>query len=439
MNKLDKFYLPLGLMLFALLFGAGNLIFPASMGQNAGTNYIWAFLGFCVTGVGLPLLAIAAMGYSGSKDLLEASGRVHPVYGLIYTFLVYMTIGPGFALPRTGTVAYEIGIVPFLGGLSGDVVMPAFLVVFFAAAYWFSATPSKLVHRVGKILSPALVIVIACLVVQSYVNPMGSPLVPTDAYASSLTATCQGLLDGYNTMDVIACLVFAGLVIEFVKSAGITEFSKMAGQVTKAGVVAAVLLAVIYFFIAKIGADSVNVIGLKDTGAPVLAESAKFLFGSLGAAVLAVIVILACLTTAIGLISCCASFFEKLFGKLSYKAYCMVFAVISFLIALFGLKTIIAASIPMLMFLYPLAVALILLLFTDKLFGSRQCVYVWTIALTLIPSAESGLVTASINLGGLNALFAEHVPLYSLGLGWVCFAVVGYVIGLLWAKFAPAK
>lgn len=150
-------FIAIGLMLFALFFGAGNLIFPAAMGQSAGENVWWALLGFCVTGVGLPLLGVMAMGYSGCRDLQELAGRVHPWFGTFYTVVCYMAIGPCFAVPRTGTVSFEIGIRPFLSADATGVALPIFLAVFFAVTFWFAASPSKLVDRVGKLLTPALV------------------------------------------------------------------------------------------------------------------------------------------------------------------------------------------------------------------------------------------------------------------------------------------
>ncbi|MDR4079155.1 MAG: branched-chain amino acid transport system II carrier protein, partial [Veillonella sp.] len=148
-------YLAIGMMLFALFFGAGNLIFPAALGQHAGSNVGWALAGFVLTGVGLPLLGVMAMGYSGCKDVEELAGRAHPIYGLIYTVALYLSIGPMFATPRTGTVAYEIAIKPFLQGMTLD-MQPLFLAIFFGVSLWLSISPQKLVNRIGNILTPAL-------------------------------------------------------------------------------------------------------------------------------------------------------------------------------------------------------------------------------------------------------------------------------------------
>ena len=439
MENSNNRYIAIGLMLFALLFGAGNLIFPAAMGQNAGVNVWYAVLGFCVTGVGLPLISIAALGYSGCLDLEEAAGRVHPWYGVFYSVVSYLAIGPCFAAPRTGTVSFEIAVKPFLGSFSPDIALPIFLLVFFLLTYWLAATPSKLVDRVGKILTPALLAVILLLIVQSFISPLGVPQAPTKNYATPVTAVMQGILDGYNTLDAIASFIFATLVISFVKEGGVTQPKAIMKQVLLSGSIAVALLAFIYIFIAKIGADSVTQLGILETGAPVLAGSAKILFGNLGAAILAVIVLLACLSTSVGLVTCCAAYFMRLLGHFSYKTYAVIFCVISYLVGLFGLKTIIVSTIPVLMFIYPLLVALICLIFLDKFFGGRQCVYAWTIAFTFVMATINLLETAGVNLGSFETMLQTYVPLHTFGMGWIPFAAVGFVIGLIWKAAVPEK
>lgn len=432
-------FIAIGLMLFALFFGAGNLIFPAAMGQSAGENVWWALLGFCVTGVGLPLLGVMAMGYSGCRDLQELAGRVHPWFGTFYTVVCYMAIGPCFAVPRTGTVSFEIGIRPFLSADATGVALPIFLAVFFAVTFWFAASPSKLVDRVGKLLTPALVLTLLVFIVQSFVTPMGEPQAAGAGYATSVTAAVQGVLDGYNTLDAIAALVFATLVVTAVRDSGVTGTKAIAGEVYKCGLIAGVLLALIYVFVAKIGAESVSVIGMQETGAPVLALSAQHFFGHAGALLLSLIVLLACLTTSIGLITCCAAFFVRLTRKFTYVVWVGIFTVFSYLIGLFGLKTIIVSTIPVLMFLYPPCVALIVLTFCHDLFDGRRCVYATTMAATLVMAVINGLETAGVNLGGLETFLKESVPLHTVGLGWISFAVAGAFVGLLWKAVCPVK
>ena len=429
-NLSTRAYLAIGMMLFALFFGAGNLIFPAALGQQAGDNVGWALLGFVLTGVGLPLLGVAAMGYSSCKDVEELASRVHPIYGLLYTISLYLSIGPMFATPRTGTVAYEIAIKPFAEGLSMN-MEPIFLALFFGISLWLSISPQKLVNRIGNILTPALLLVILLLIVKSFITPLGDYAVPQPAYGDAPTAVLQGFLDGYNTMDALASVVFAILVIDFVRLSGATSRAVITKTVMEVGAIAVGLLGIVYVFIANIGATSVERFGLFETGAPVLSVSANYLFGEFGQIILAIIVLLACLSTSIGLITSCGTYFHKLTPKISYKLYVVIFSVAAFGLSMFGLKTIISAAIPVLMLLYPLTIVIILLALLHNVFGGRRCVYAWTMAFTMISALMTGLETAGIAPTALEQLLAQYIPFQSAGMGWVSFAVLGFVVGLI--------
>ena len=429
-NLSTRAYLAIGMMLFALFFGAGNLIFPAALGQQAGSNVGWALLGFVLTGVGLPLLGVAAMGYSSCKDVEELASRVHPIYGLLYTISLYLSIGPMFATPRTGTVAYEIAIKPFTEGLSMN-MEPIFLALFFGVSLWLSISPQKLVNRIGNILTPALLLVILLLIIKSFITPLGGYAVPQPTYGDAPTAVLQGFLDGYNTMDALASVVFAILVIDFVRLSGATSRAVITKTVMEVGAIAVALLGIVYVFIANIGATSVERFGLFDTGAPVLSVSANYLFGDFGQIILAIIVLFACLSTSIGLITSCGTYFHKLTPKISYKLYVVIFSVAAFGLSMFGLKTIISAAIPVLMLLYPLTIVIILLALFHNVFGGRRCVYAWTMAFTMISALMTGLETAGIAPATLEQLFTQYIPFQAAGMGWVSFAVLGFVVGLV--------
>ena len=435
-NLSTRAYLAIGMMLFALFFGAGNLIFPAALGQHAGSNVGWALLGFVLTGVGLPLLGVAAMGYSSCKDVEELASRVHPIYGLLYTVALYLSIGPMFATPRTGTVAYEIAIKPFTEGLSMN-MEPIFLALFFGVSLWLSISPHKLVNRIGNILTPALLLVILLLIIKSFITPLGGYAMPQPAYGDAPTAVLQGFLDGYNTMDALASVVFAILVIDFVRLSGATSRAVVTKTVMEVGAIAVGLLGIVYVFIANIGATSVERFGLFDTGAPVLSVSANYLFGDFGQIILAIIVLLACLSTSIGLITSCGTYFHKLTPKISYKLYVVIFSVAAFGLSMFGLKTIISAAIPVLMLLYPLTIVIILLALLNNVFGGRRCVYAWTMAFTMISALMTGLETAGIAPAALEQLFTQYIPFQSAGMGWVSFAVLGFVVGLIHKGLVP--
>lgn len=430
-NLSGRAYIAIGLMLFALFFGAGNLIFPASLGQQAGAMTPYAVIGFILTGVGLPLLGILAVAQTGVRNVEELSGRVHPLYGLIYSVILYLIIGPIFATPRTGTVSYEIALRPFLGDTPPVWAEPIFLVAFFAISLFIAIRPSKLVDRIGKVLTPILLLVILILIVASLLHPLGGYGQAIDKYATVGAAVGNGFLDGYNTMDALASLVFSVLVVDFVKLAGAKTPGEITGSTMKAGGVAALGLAFVYIFVANLGATSVEALGILDTGAPVLAKSADILLGSAGAIILAVIVLLACFTTSIGLITCCAQYFSGLYSKISYQMYAFIMALVSLGISMYGLKTIILAAIPLLMLIYPITIVLIFLAIGNGLFGNRRCVYVWTLGLTTIYGIVSALEAAKVSPSFIEGAFNAYVPLHGIGMGWILFAVAGLIIGLV--------
>ena len=227
-----------GLMLFALFLGAGNIIFPPVLGQDAGVNLPSAMIGFLITGVGLPLLAVIAIAKSGSDFELIAS-RVHPLFGLIFTMVVYLSIGPFFGIPRTATVSYEIGIIPFLpdkeaSGLS----LALFTIVFFLITLVLALNPKRIVDTIGKILTPILLIVIALLAIKSVLTPMGELQEPVQAFESQ--ALFQGFVKGYLTIDVIAALAFGIVVVKTLEAHHVREPKAMVKATIIAGIIAAI-------------------------------------------------------------------------------------------------------------------------------------------------------------------------------------------------------
>lgn len=430
-------YAAIGVMLFALFFGAGNLIFPAQLGQYSGEALAPAVIGFLITGVGLPLLGVLAIGYSGSSDLQDLASRVHPIYGIGFTALLYLTIGPFFATPRTATAAFDIGISGFFNEVPGYALL-VFSAIYFGIALWLSLNPSKLVDRVGKILAPGIIVLLGIMIILSLINPMGAPGEPQGAYAEG--AFVKGFLEGYNTMDALASLVFAIIVINAIKLMGVREKGAILKYTVRSGLVAVTFLALIYVGIAYIGSTSTEAFGYFETGGPVLSSAANFYFGAAGQSILAIIVILACLTTAIGLITANAEYFSRLIPKVSYKVWAVIFALISFTIANFGLANIIKFSIPVLMFLYPLAITIMLLAFTSPLFKHARFVYVSTIGVAFIISIFDGLkafcdLMEISYFGWMQAVinfFDKVLPLYSQGVGWlVPVAVVLVLTGVI--------
>ncbi len=418
-----------GLMLFALFFGAGNLIFPAFLGQQAGENWFSAMLGFLLTGAGLPLLGVIAIGYSNSRDVQVLASRVTPLYGILFASALYLAIGPLFATPRTATVSFEIGVVPYISEESKTLALALFSLFFFGVAYWLSLSPGKLVGRIGKILTPVLLVTIAILMGYAAMNPMGALTAPQGDFA--IRPFAKGILEGYGTMDALASLVFAIIVIDAVRAMGVDNRAELLRTTTIAGVVAATCLAVVYLMIGYMGATSVAGLGMQENGAAVLSKTAQFYFGNAGNILLSVIVFLACLSTAIGLIVANAEFFNRLCPGISYKTFVTIFTLVSMGFANKGLAGIISFSIPVLMLLYPLTVVIILLAFLHNLFGGGRIVYICTIFFTLIVGVLDAYKAAFGFSDETAAAINNALPLYDIGLGWVVPAVVGFILGCI--------
>ncbi|MCM3146722.1 MULTISPECIES: branched-chain amino acid transport system II carrier protein [Bacillus] len=424
--------LAIGLMLFALFFGAGNMIFPPVLGQYAGENVWLAIGGFLLTGVGLPLLGVIAIALTGTgaKGLAD---KAHPIFGTIFTVILYLSIGPFFAIPRTGTVSYEIGLAPFLSETQTSSWVPLFLftLVFFTITYLLALNPSKLVDRIGKVLTPILLTVIAIIVFKAIATPMGIIGAPDATYKANPLFT--GFLEGYKTMDALASLVFGIVVVTAVKERGITERKSLAAACIKAGLVAAAGLALVYISLAYVGASSPDTTGMvgANEGGKLLSLSANFLFGSAGNIVLGVAILFACLTTSVGLVSSCGEYFSKLFPALSYRTVVLIVSLFSALVANLGLAQIISLSVPVLVAIYPLAIVIILLSFLDRWINGRRVIYVVSLIFTGFFAIIDGLLAAKINLGGLPAFLDAFIPFYDLGIGWVVPAIIGAGIGVL--------
>ncbi|ARK23821.1 branched-chain amino acid transport system II carrier protein [Sporosarcina sp. P37] len=417
--------LVIGVMLFALFFGAGNLIFPAELGQLAGDQTWKAMLGFLFTGVGLPFLGILAIGFSGKKDLQDLASRIHPVYAVLFTATLYLTIGPFFAAPRTGAVAFDIGVAPFLNGISIDLARFLFTLAFFGISMWLSLNPAKIVDRVGKYLSPLIIIILIGLIVMTVFNPMGTIQAPREPYNEMPFFT--GFFEGYNTMDALASLVFGIIVINALHAMGITNKKQILASTAKTGCVAAGFLAIIYLGIAYLGATSVGLFGQLNGGGPVLSETASYLFGSAGLVLLGVVIMLACLTTAIGLLTACAEYFHAIIPRISYKVFVIFFSAFCLMVANFGLENIINFSLPVLVLLYPLAMVLILLTFAGPLFRQSSMVYRTATMTAFVISFVEALVKFYTLverqmpnwLIAADELYETYIPYYSEGIGWL--------------------
>lgn len=432
-------YISVASMLFGMFFGAGNLIFPIALGQHAGSNVWLAFAGLFITGVGMPLLGVAALGISRSTGLFDLSGKAGRPYGMFFTCLLYLTIGPFFAIPRCATTSFTVGLEQILPQSDWTwLYLLLFSVLFFAVALFFSLRPGKILTWIGKVLNPAFLLFLGILVIVALLHPGAaiSQVEPLDGYASQPFFT--GFLEGYNTMDALASLAFGIVVIQVIKDLGVEDPGAVAGSTVRSGIFSCLFMGVIYLAVTIVGVQSRGLFEPAANGGVALAQIARHYLGSAGLLVLAATVTLACLKTAVGLITSCAETFSALFPNgPTYRIWAIIFSAISFLFANLGLSAIIDYSIPVLMFLYPLAIVLILLALIGKFFRHDRTVYISTIVLTFVAALYDLLRTLPEYLRTLCHLDApleavgNVLPLSSLGLGWVCPAALGLVIGLV--------
>lgn len=429
-------------MLFGLFFGAGNLIFPAYMGQAAGANMLEALGGFLITGVGLPLLAVAALGLSRADGLLALSGQIGKGYGYFFTCALYLTIGPFFAIPRCFTVPFEAAAGSVLpAGFSPRLALFIFSCLFFAVMLWFSLRPGKILIWVGKVLNPMFLAVFFGVMIFALIKPMGSASAVEPAAGYAAAPFAQGFLEGYNTMDALAGLAFGIVVVNVIRSLGVEDSGDVAACTVRSGIFACLLMAVIYAMTALAGARSRGVLPLAENGGAALMDIVRYYFPGAGSYLFALMILLACIKTAIGLITSCSEAFVQMFPRsFGYNGWAVFFSLISFAIANVGLAGIIRFSLPVLMMLYPLAMALILLSFTERKLrlGKTGCRAVTAVTFAcalgdLIAALPDGIRMA-LHLDGIQEMYGKVLPLYRMGLGWLIPAAAAFLVMAVWAR-----
>ena len=424
--------------LFGMFFGAGNLIFPVHLGQMAGQNALPAIIGFIITAVGIPILGVAAIGITHSDGLQTLSGKVGKGYGIFFTCLLYLTIGPLLAIPRCATVSFTTGITPLLGADSPErLYLLLFSAVFFAFVLFFSLRPGKITVWIGKIINPLFLFFFAVLMLAALLAPGAavSAVEPVEAYRSD--AFFPALIEGYGTMDAIAGLAFGIVVIDVIRRMGVDNDDTIAEDVLSSGLLTGALMALIYVVSIVVGAQSRGLFELSENGGIALTQIAGHYLGGVGLFILAFTITFACLKTSIGLVTACAETFSKMTnGKISYRSWAILFTVFSFAVSNIGLSAIIEYSIPMLMLIYPPAIALILLAFLGKFFAHDRTVYIatmigtWAAAIFDCMKTLPAPVQAALHLDAPIAFAAAHLPLFDKNLGWLLPAVIGFAAGM---------
>ena len=409
-----------GFALFSMFFGAGNVIFPPYLGFGAGTQWVNGFLFYFIADIGLALFALFTLLKVGGSE--NITGRIGSVASNILMSAIILCIGPMVAIPRTAATTFEMSVAPLISGVSPVI----FSVAFFIVVLLLSIRQSAVIDVVGKVLTPALLIGLLVLIIKGIISPLGSIVNP---HVDSSFVIVNGIKSGYQTMDVLAALAFGIIILKSAQEKGYSDARESSKMIRAAAVIAGVLLLIVYFGLTYLGATSASLFSLDISRAELVIGIVERLLGKVGLVIFAVVVALACMTTAVALVSSAASFFEKLTkGRLSYATLVIIICVSSAVISNLGLDRIVAVASPILDIVYPPTLVLIAL----SWFGDRlsRGVYRWAVIGALIAS-----VLSTLSLYGVSVPIVNTLPLAPLGLGWIVpaagFGIVAYVISRL--------
>ena len=375
-NNNNNIVLVSGLALFSMFFGAGNLIFPPTLGLLVGSNYISATLGFTITAVGIVMLGVIATTKAGGS--IENIGqKLGNRFSLLFGTLILLAIGPGLAIPRTAATTFEV----IEGSIAPGINPVISSIVFFAIVLFFVLNPTSMIDRLGKFLTPALLITLALIIFKGVTSPLGKP---TNTGIENVFG--MSFEEGYQTMDALAALVFTSVVIKGFEIKGIKDKKTLVNLTIKSGIFASIALSIVYGGLLYIGATTSSM-NLGDIGrVPLLIYIAENLLGQMGKLVLSLAMALACLTTAIGLTSTVGTFFSNASkGKFSYKTVVLISTAFSAFFAVRGVDSIVKFSVPILLALYPVSIVLIFLNLFPNLFR-RKSVYIGAVSGAFVPT-----------------------------------------------------
>ena len=429
--------LGLGFMTFAFFLGAGNLIFPPFAGRLAGENMSFAMFGFLITAVGMPLIGLIAVAKANGKVM-----ALLPAFAATaLAVAIYIIIGPAFAAPRTALVAFEIGARPFishpdalmlLGGQEFNIAQLIYTLVFFSVVMFLSLFPGKLLDSVGKILTPVLIILLVGLASSVIILPGAAVNLPVGEYINN--PLTKGIIEGYNTMDTLASLMFGMLIIDLLRKKGVNDAADQTKYLVRAAFIAAGGLAFVYVSLFYLGASAGDFAIGADNGGQILTNYVTYHFGSIGTLMLSTVVTLACLTTAVGLVTACSEFFNELMPSLSYKLLVVLLSVICATVANVGLTQLISISIPVLMTIYPVAIALVLVTFLTERFARPEFSHRIVLSVALFFGIFDGLQTA-----GMDMSFLDFMPLHAEGMAWLLPTALTAIVCLFLPKNMPQK
>ena len=420
MNRKMTDLIVVGFALFSMFLGAGNLIFPPYLGLHAGETWLPALIGFLVTGVGLPLMTVYATLRSGGTIMTLARYVGRP-FGRLLGLIVVLSIGPMFAIPRTAATTYEVGIATIVPSVPIEVSS----IVFFVIVWALTINRSKVVDRLGKYLTPFLLLTLFAIVVAAVINPIGTP----GAAAEPAYNFAGGFTEGYQTMDALAASMFAGVALSNIVARGYNNREEQLSMSIRCGVIAAVLLGLVYCGLTYGGAGATGAFPADIDRSALLIGMTSGLLGSIGAYCLSIAVILACLTTAIGLTVTTGEYFNELSGgKLSYKLVVTLTVIAALLISVLGVTTIINLAVPFLNMVYPVLMALVICNCLDRFIPNKNAYIGALIGAFLISFIDglSAVGSLGISASWIDSLlaFKAGLPLVSFGLAWLIPAVV---------------
>ena len=374
-----------------------------------------------------------AINRSDNPDNLASP--VHTNFAKALVIICALTIGPFFAIPRTAAVSFDTGILAFVPAGYHDLGMIAYSLFFFLLTYYLSVNPSKIIDNIGKIMTPMLLICLAILIAFVLLDPLGPTQAAQGDYAE--VPFFKGFQEGYNTMDLLAAMLFGAATVNAIESKGILDHKLLTRLCIYAGIIAATFLALIYSSLAYTGATSVQAFGIVSNGGQLLNQIAVHYMGNFGKVILALIIFFACITTSIGLTSSISGYFNALFNeKIQYQRYVLAISVFSFAVSNVGLSNIIKFSIPVLCMLYPIVIVLVLLNVCSGLFKRDPYIFRPCVLFTTIFAILDGLKAAGINTGFIHASLEAYMPLYNIGFGWVVPCIAGIVLGFIWKACA---
>lgn len=436
MNKKAPFgkILVLGFALFAMFFGAGNLILPPALGTICGSNWFFGFLMYIAVDAGLSVIALLAFVRAKGDFMSETSRQLTPKSAFLLTFLNTLCLGPMIAIPRTAATTFEIAVRPLFEDEPAAWTSWVFGAVYFALVAFLCLKPGKVVDIIGKILSPVMLVALLILIAVGIATPIG-PVVPAATFSEALSG---GLSAGYQTMDMLGAVLLGVIALVSVRESGITDEKQQVKMVASGGFIAAMGLFIVYCGLAYLGATAsgdavLKVLASKDRSA-LLVDITQRLVGSYGQALLGLIVAAACLTTAIGLTSSCSQNFEEMTrGKLPYKPTMLVVIFVSFVLSNLGLETILGIAAPILDVIFPIYIMLVFISFLPL--RVREDTYApilgacFAMVVSILTEIDMKVPSAGI--------YALELPLGEFGLGWLIPACAAALVGGVIGRFIP--